>query len=55
MNTLLLPTVKTGLFPSQEPVTVSLYPKDIDIKVALFEIGDLEPEEFFPYDVAIKN
>lgn len=55
MLDILLPVVNVGLFPNDDVTRVSLYPSQEPISVgAIYSIGDMNPEDYFP-NTAIKK
>lgn len=50
----LLPSVNVGLFPNNTVTKVGLYPKQEEIQVNMYSIGEMNPEDFFP-NPAIKK
>ena len=55
MLDILLPVVNVGLFPNDDVTHVSLFPSQEPISVgAIYSIGDMNPEDYFP-NTAIKK
>ena len=52
---ILLPVVNVGIYPNDGVTHVSLYPSQEPISVgAIYSIGDMNPEDYFP-NTAIKK
>lgn len=52
---ILLPVVNVGLYPNDDVTHVSLFPSQEPITVgAIYSIGDMNPEDYFP-NTAIKK
>lgn len=46
---ILLPVVNVGLFPNDDITRVTIFPSQEPIVVsAIYNIGDMNPEEYFP-------
>lgn len=51
-----LPTINVGIFPDESTAThVDIFPNTNPISVKLYNIGDMEPEDFFPAPVKKKK
>lgn len=48
MHNLLIPVVNIGMFPDSGEINLELYPKDVEIKLNIYAIGDLNPNDYFP-------
>lgn len=50
-----LPTINVGIFPDESTAThVDIFPNTNPISVKLYNIGDMEPEDFFPAPIKKK-
>lgn len=53
---ILLPVVNVGIYPNDDVTHVSLYPSHELISVnSIYNIGDMNPEEYFPNAVIKKK